>query len=598
MRDRRSLHYFEVHAGFVRRMVNANSYTAQRGAGIIRSIYAYHTQSKGWSDIGYNFLVDRFGRIWEGRYGGVDRPVVGAHTLATTTTRSRCRRSATTTSPSPADAMLQAYGALFAWKLSLHGVDAARPASRSARPVPGDQRPPRRRRRPPARAATSTPRSRRSGARRRGPARLERARAGVRPRRRPAPRPRRAAGQRRQAFVIPTGGLTSFGARGRHGAGRERARHGVVARPTSPATARRPARPRPTAAPRVLPGDGDGGFGDPVEESPPAFRGRDLITAVGDLNGDGRNDLVARDPSPAAWTSTAVAARRLRGPALAGHRLGWLHRDRRHRGPRRRRPGGPAGPRRRQQDVAAARARAGPPRRGRPGPRQVGALRHHGGLRRLQRRRAPRPARGRDRWRDLPAAGPRRRHLRASARPVHRAARHHRARRGRPDRHRCVRRAGPARAPAWSSTPARAPTRPARPSPPASSCPTPTPCSNAGDWDRDGLGDLVTRQQSTGSLFLRSRQRHAAVRRPAPHRHRLRQRPLLAAVGDMTGDGWPDLMGQPSGGAMRIYPGHGATGLAPSYVALPRGRRLRRRSASAAGTATAPPTACSARATG
>ena len=45
--------------------------------GIIRGIYAYHTRSKGWSDIGYNFLVDRFGRIWEGRYGGVDRPVVG-----------------------------------------------------------------------------------------------------------------------------------------------------------------------------------------------------------------------------------------------------------------------------------------------------------------------------------------------------------------------------------------------------------------------------------------------------------------------------------------------------------------------------------------
>ncbi len=49
--------------------------------GILRSIYAYHTRSRGWSDIGYNFLVDRFGRIWEGRYGGVDRPVVGAHTL-------------------------------------------------------------------------------------------------------------------------------------------------------------------------------------------------------------------------------------------------------------------------------------------------------------------------------------------------------------------------------------------------------------------------------------------------------------------------------------------------------------------------------------
>ncbi len=42
---------------------------------------------------------------------------------------------------------------------------------------------------------------------------------------------------------------------------------------------------------------------------------------------------------------------------------------------------------------------------------------------------------------------------------------------------------------------------------------------------------------------------------------------LLAAVGDMTGDGWPDLMGQPGSGAMRLYPGQGLAGLRPSYVA-------------------------------
>ena len=48
---------------------------------LLRGIYAYHTQSRGWRDIGYNYLVDRFGRIWEGRYGGVTRAVVGAHTL-------------------------------------------------------------------------------------------------------------------------------------------------------------------------------------------------------------------------------------------------------------------------------------------------------------------------------------------------------------------------------------------------------------------------------------------------------------------------------------------------------------------------------------
>ncbi len=73
--------YHEVHAGFVHHTVNANDYTKDQVPAMLRSIYAYHTRSRGWSDVGYNYLVDRFGRIWEGRFGGIDRPVVGAHTL-------------------------------------------------------------------------------------------------------------------------------------------------------------------------------------------------------------------------------------------------------------------------------------------------------------------------------------------------------------------------------------------------------------------------------------------------------------------------------------------------------------------------------------
>jgi hypothetical protein len=124
MRDKPSLHYGDVHAGFIHHTVNANNYTRAEVPAIIRGIYAYHTQSRGWSDIGYNYLVDRFGRIWEGRYGGVDRDVVGAHTLGYNDDSFAMSAIGNYEVAHPSDAMLDAYARLFAWKLGLHGIGA------------------------------------------------------------------------------------------------------------------------------------------------------------------------------------------------------------------------------------------------------------------------------------------------------------------------------------------------------------------------------------------------------------------------------------------------------------------------------------------
>ena len=93
-----------IKEGFVHHTAGTNGYSSAEVPKIIRGIYAYHVKSNGWSDIGYNFLVDRFGRLWEGRYGGISQGVrrrahgwvqrrqlrgVGA---SATTTRSRRRR--------------------------------------------------------------------------------------------------------------------------------------------------------------------------------------------------------------------------------------------------------------------------------------------------------------------------------------------------------------------------------------------------------------------------------------------------------------------------------------------------------------------------
>jgi hypothetical protein len=65
----------------VHHTAGSNDYTPQQSAAIVRGIEIYHVQGNGWNDIGYNLLVDKYGQVFEGRYGGVDRAVIGAHAL-------------------------------------------------------------------------------------------------------------------------------------------------------------------------------------------------------------------------------------------------------------------------------------------------------------------------------------------------------------------------------------------------------------------------------------------------------------------------------------------------------------------------------------
>jgi hypothetical protein len=100
-----------------------NDYSRSEAAAIVKGIQLYHVQGNGWNDIGYNFLVDRFGTIYEGRYGGIDRNVIGAHALGFNTGSVGIALLGTYGSTQPSQAALDAIEKLVAWRLDLAHVD-------------------------------------------------------------------------------------------------------------------------------------------------------------------------------------------------------------------------------------------------------------------------------------------------------------------------------------------------------------------------------------------------------------------------------------------------------------------------------------------
>jgi hypothetical protein len=111
----------------VHHTATGNDYRRRDVPALLRGIYRYHTHNLGWSDIGYNFVVDRFGRIWQGRAGGIGRPVRGAHTLGFNHASAGVAVLGTFTEDAPRSEVLTAIVRLAAWRLDHYD---RRPAGR------------------------------------------------------------------------------------------------------------------------------------------------------------------------------------------------------------------------------------------------------------------------------------------------------------------------------------------------------------------------------------------------------------------------------------------------------------------------------------
>jgi hypothetical protein len=114
--------YGDVQVAFVHHTVSANDYGPQDSAGIVLAMAKYHRDTNGWNDLGYNFVVDKYGQIFEGRAGGIDQAVIGAQAQGYNSHSTGIANIGTFTDMGQTEVALDALARLIAWKLPLHGA--------------------------------------------------------------------------------------------------------------------------------------------------------------------------------------------------------------------------------------------------------------------------------------------------------------------------------------------------------------------------------------------------------------------------------------------------------------------------------------------
>ncbi len=118
-----------VQLAVVHHTAGSNNYGPADTPAIVRGLYGYATQTLKYCDTHYNFFVDRYGQIFEGRSGSVWDPVRAAHTTGMNTGTVGVAVIGNFQTGGVPAAVTGALERLLAWKLTLHGVDPTRPVN-------------------------------------------------------------------------------------------------------------------------------------------------------------------------------------------------------------------------------------------------------------------------------------------------------------------------------------------------------------------------------------------------------------------------------------------------------------------------------------
>lgn len=109
----------------VHHTAGSNDYTPQQSAEIVRGIYAYHARTLNWCDIGYNVLVDKYGQIFEGAFGGLDQNIEGTHTGGFNKDTVGVSMIGNLDEVAPSGPMLASVGRFLKWRLGRAGLNPA-----------------------------------------------------------------------------------------------------------------------------------------------------------------------------------------------------------------------------------------------------------------------------------------------------------------------------------------------------------------------------------------------------------------------------------------------------------------------------------------